>query len=270
MITIGVMAPGRSLDPTASAAVEKIAAARFADAVRLVIHPQCYLSHGHFAGDDAARVAAFLDLANDPAIDAVWFARGGYGAGRVALAAAAHLAPAALRKTYLGYSDAGFLLAALDRAGAARVAHGPMPADIARTGGEAAVARALAWLSGDAAGIDAASAGDGPIAAFNMTVLSQMIGTPIAPRLAGRVLALEEVGEHLYRIDRTICHILNATPAMAGLRLGRCSDIPENDIAFGMTPQEIAAEWCARAGVPFLGAADIGHDAANAIIPFRR
>ena len=41
------------------------------------------LASGHFAGDDATRAAAFVEVANDEAYDAVWFARGGYGAGRL-------------------------------------------------------------------------------------------------------------------------------------------------------------------------------------------
>ena len=46
---------------------------------------------------------------------------------------------------YLGYSDAGFLLAAFDSAGLS-VAHGPMVQDVLRDGGEAAIHRALDWL----------------------------------------------------------------------------------------------------------------------------
>jgi hypothetical protein len=34
------------------------------------------------------------------------------------------------------------------------------------------------------------------------------------------------------------------------------------------TAEEIARDWCARAGIAFLGSADIGHDAANRIVPF--
>ena len=33
-----------------------------------------------------------------------------------------------------------------------------------------------------------------------MTVLSQLLGTPLQPDLGGHVLMLEEVGEALYRI----------------------------------------------------------------------
>ena len=39
--------------------------------------------HGHFAGDDSTRLSALLECANDPEVDAVWFAMGGYGANRI-------------------------------------------------------------------------------------------------------------------------------------------------------------------------------------------
>src|SRR3546814_5314406 len=53
---------------------------------------------------------------------------------------------AAHGKSYMGYSDAGTLLAALYARGIGRQFHGPMPVDIVREGGEAAVVRALRWL----------------------------------------------------------------------------------------------------------------------------
>jgi muramoyltetrapeptide carboxypeptidase len=55
---------------------------------------------------------------------------------------------------------------------------------------------------------------------------------------------------------------------VAGIRLGRCSAIPSNDPEFGRTEDEIARDWCARSGIPYLGRADIGHDAGNKVVPF--
>src|SRR6202162_3978107 len=109
-------------------------------------HPQCFASHGHFAGDDETRAQAFLDIANDESYDAVWFARGGYGSCRVVEAVMCRLTEPSRRKTDVGYSDAGVLLAALYRAGFESVAHGPVAQDILRDGGEEAVGRALAWI----------------------------------------------------------------------------------------------------------------------------
>ena len=66
--------------------------------------------------------------------------------------------------------------------------------------------------------------------------------------------------------------VLRAVRALAeripGLRLGRCSAIPPNDPDFGQTEVEIVQHWCRASGIPYLGRADIGHDAANKVVPF--
>lgn len=266
---IGIVAPARNIDHALAGRLVALAAA-LRPGVELVIHPQCYLSDGHFAGDDAARAAALIDVANDPAIDAVWFARGGYGSNRIVAMVMDKLGPAARDKAWLGYSDTGFLLAALYAAGIGRPAHGPMPADLARADGEAAVARALDWLAaGEKGALDAGIDGH-PHAAFNLTILAGLIGTRWLPDLAGHVLAIEEVAEPLYRIDRLLCQVARAGQlrGIAGIRLGRISDVVANDPPWGETLDTMVNRWCAEMGVPFLGTANIGHDGQNRIIPF--
>jgi muramoyltetrapeptide carboxypeptidase len=270
---IAVVAPASRLSLEVPDRVRALAASRYGDrAPELFFHPQCFLSSGHFAGDDAARAAALVEVGNDTAFDAVWFARGGYGAGRLLETVLPRLGAAARAKTWLGYSDGGALLAALYSQGFEHLAHGPIPQDILREGGDAAVARALAWLvDSDPGALEPSLAADPrPAAAFNLTILCSMLGTPWQPDLAGHVLMLEEVGEYIYRIDRSLFQ-LTSSPAMrrvAGLRLGRCSAIPDNDPDFGQTEEEVARGWCARSGMPWLGRADIGHDAANKVVPF--
>ena len=262
---IAVVAPSCPLDPVVAERLPRLAdEALGARAPQIVIHPQCFLSEGHFAGSDAARIDALVEVANDPAVDAVWFARGGYGACRVAEAALARFGPVAARKRYLGYSDAGFILAGLKALGIGTLAHGPMPADLKRDGGEAAVIRALEWLVSP-------PATDAPRqAAFNLTVLSQLLGTRLQPDLTDTVLMVEEVAEYMYRIDRSLFHITSnpGIRAVAGLMLGRCTQIPENDPDFVLTEDEIVTHWCSISGIPYLGRADIGHDADNKVVPF--
>jgi muramoyltetrapeptide carboxypeptidase len=269
-VRIGVVAPSCRLEPAAAERVTRLAAERFPDA-EIVFHPQCWLSAGHFAGPDAVRAEIFAEVANDPAFDALWFARGGYGAARVAPLALPRLGPAARQKAYLGYSDAGALLAALYANGFRDVAHGPMPSDINRARGDEAVARALGWLTARAAvALEPSLAASRPAAAFNLMTFSQLIGTPLEPDLAGHVLMLEEVSEHMYRIDRSLFH-LTSTPAIrrvAGIRLGRCSAIPDNDPPFVLGEEEVVRHWCQISGIPYLGRADIGHDADNKVVPF--
>jgi muramoyltetrapeptide carboxypeptidase len=178
---------------------------------------------------------------------------------------------AARAKTYLGYSDAGSLLGALYGLGFANLAHGPMPIDLNRDGGEAAVHRALAWLiDRDPGALEPSLSSGAPAAAFNLTILSELIGTPYQPDLTGHVLMLEEVSEYHYAIDRDLFHVTSnpAIRQVVGIRLGRCSAIPPNVPDFGQSEEEIARHWCARAGIAYLGRADIGHDADNKVVPF--
>jgi muramoyltetrapeptide carboxypeptidase len=263
---IAVVAPSCRLTEEAAEAVQAIVARR--GDCELVIHPQSFLSDGHFAGSDEARLAALREVMADPSFDAVWYARGGYGSNRIAEAAVADLPAAARGKTYLGYSDAGFLHAGFHKAGL-EVAWGPMPQDVVRSGGEEAVNRALDWLvKRDPSGLEPGL--DGPAMAFNLTVLSNLLGTSLEPDFDGVDLLIEDVSEHLYRIDRSMFHI-TATPALRKvrrIRLGRVSDILPNDPAFAGEEVSIVEQWCARAGIPYGGRADIGHDAANRIVPF--
>jgi muramoyltetrapeptide carboxypeptidase len=263
-LRIAVVAPSCPLKTEAAKAVAALAEGAGAE---LLIHPQCFLSDGHFAGSDAERLAALREVMANPSVDAVWFARGGYGSNRIAEAAAADLPAAALGKTFLGYSDGGFLLAALQRVGA-RVAHGPMPQDVLRSGGKEAVARALGWLvRGDEAALEGELAG--PAFAFNLTVLSCLLGTSVEPDLAGHELLIEELDEQHYRIDRLMYHLTGSANVRgcAGVRLGRCY-VPENDRPFGSAEEAIVRDWCGRSGIEFRGRADIGHDAANKVVPF--
>jgi muramoyltetrapeptide carboxypeptidase len=269
---IAVVAPSSRLSPEVPGRIWGLAAALYPDRTpKIVFHPQCLASAGHFAGDDATRADAFVEAANDEDYDAVWFARGGYGAGRLVEMVLPRLGDAARRKAYLGYSDGGALLAALYGQGFRGVAHGPMAQDVLRDGGEAAIARALAWLVDHDPEALEPSLRDAPrAAAFNMAILSSILGTPMQPDLEGHVLMLEEVSEPMYRIDRALLHVTSnpGIRRVAGLRLGRCSAIPDNDPDFGMTEEEVARYWCERSAIPWLGRADIGHDADNKVVPF--
>ncbi|OAN81804.1 LD-carboxypeptidase [Erythrobacter sp. EhN03] len=265
MVRIAICAPGKRLKRDRADMIEALVAGR--DDVSLHFHEQCFAENGHFAGDDGVRLRALVDCANDPAFDAVWFAMGGYGSNRIAAQAIAQMNAAARAKSYLGYSDTGFLLGALYRDGIGRVAHGPLAGDIRREGGERAVERALDWLKGHVSGLEP-GLDERPAVAFNLTTLAMLVGTDLAPDLGGHVVLIEEVAEHLYAVDRMLFHVTQHLKGIAGLRLGRISDVPENDRPFGTDEVAIVEDWCARSGIPYLGRADIGHDAANKIVPF--
>ena len=275
---IAVVAPSNRVAADVPGRVIAVARERYgAQAPEIVFHGQCFQSSGHFAGPDAVREDALVEVANDPHYDAVWLGRGGYGANRIAASAVSRMTAAAQHKAFMGYSDGGFLLAALLRAGMGVPVHGPMPSDISRERGEAAVARALDWLIAwrtgmldfDPASLNAPALGP-KVAAFNLTVLASLLGTELEPDLTGRILMLEEVGEAMYRIDRMMFQVTStaAVRRCAGIMLGRCAPIPPNDPPFLIDEVAVAQHWCAVAGIPWLGRADIGHDSGNSVVPF--
>ncbi len=267
MTNIAICAPATPITPEHQAALEALVAAEF-PGHRVTFHDQCFDRAGHFAGDDLRRLTALLECANDPAFDVVWFAKGGYGSNRIAEAAVARMNASARTKTYIGFSDAGYLLAALYRAGIGQSVHGHMPVSARSEGGREAIRRVLRWLEGDTSGVEPSLDGTTPAVAFNLITLAMIAGTPMMPDLTGHVVMVEEVAEHIYSIDRLFFHLAGTLPRIAGLRLGAITDVPENYVEFGQSEEEIAQFWCARLGVPYLGRALIGHNSANRVVPF--
>lgn len=265
MKRIAICAPGKRLERGRADAVQDLVSTR--SDVELFFHKQCFARHGHFAGDDSVRLAALLECANDPEVDAVWFAMGGYGANRIAADFIAQCGKEARQKPYLGYSDNGYLLAAMYRHGIGQAVHAPLVGDVYRDNGADAIDRVLGWIGGSEEGLEPTLAGT-PTVAFNLTTLAMLAGTDLMPDLTGHVVMVEEVAEHLYAVDRLFFHATQHLKGIAGLRLGRVSAVPENDRPFGSSPEEIARYWCEKCDIPYLGFADIGHDAANKIVPF--
>ncbi|GAA0487124.1 LD-carboxypeptidase [Parasphingorhabdus litoris] len=269
-VRIGICAPSTPLYREEAEQLITLTSQSHPDA-ELVFHDQCFAIEGHFAGKDDLRCSAFLSLANDPSIDAIWFARGGYGAARIADAILEKLEPAAHDKSYMGYSDGGNLLGALYKAGIGTQAHGPMPVDMRREGGMAAVNRGLDWLvSKDRTALEPHVEPGQKYAAFNLMTLAMMVGTPLLPDLEGHVLMIEEIAEYLYAFDRALFNVTThlADKGLAGIRLGRVSEVPENNRPFGEEAEEIVQRLCDRYAIPYLGSADIGHDVDNKVVPF--
>ena len=93
-----------------------------------------------------------------------------------------------------------------------------MPQDALRSGGEAAItARSTGWCGATASALEPAL--EAPAMAFNLTVLSNLLGTPLEPDFTGVDLLIEDVSEQLYRIDRT--HVPCRRPAKTS---GRSAD----------------------------------------------
>ena len=103
---------------------------------------------------------------------------------------------------------------------------------------------------------------EGPLFAGCLRVLAGLVGTPWMPNLRGHILALEDIDERPYRIDRDL-HQLYASGALTGvigLVFGAFPVALDPRYA-GPTPHDICQSWAARLNVPAIFGVPFGHDA---------
>lgn len=230
--------------------------------------------HDLFAGTDAERLAAFHELAAEPGVRAIVFARGGHGLLRVLPEIDWGLL-ARHPRAYVGYSDlTPFLNAVVDRLGLVAF-HGPMAATSIARGLEPddldSLLGALAGelpleypLAGFArAGGDAVRA---PLRGGCLTLLSTTVGTPWAARLEGSILFLEDVAEPLYRIDRMLTHLRlsNSLTGIRGVVIGSMRGTDEAPERASSVPERVAEHV---GDVPVAWGLPAGHGMPNRTLP---
>jgi muramoyltetrapeptide carboxypeptidase len=233
--------------------------------------------HGYFAGTDADRLADLNGAIRDPAIDAIWCVRGGYGLTRILDGVDF---PALVRrpKAIIGFSDITALLAGtLSQAGIAAF-HGPtarhaMP-PFSREHFERVLCRPLAAgrLARLAPPLDAVPPGDsvvmlrpgvaeGPLVGGNLCLLQCLIGTRYFPDMDGAILFLEDVGEALYRVDRMLAHLtaVGALAKLAGVMIGRFTDMRHDTGEGSLGFDEVLVHYFGPLGIPVAHGFPVGH-----------
>ena len=234
--------------------------------------------HGRFdylAGTDADRAADIRSAWCDPSVDAVFCARGGYGAQRVADLLDWDALRAAGPKVFLGFSD----ITALHEAFANRLGlvtlHGPMTAGINFVKNARAQEHLRATLFEPESVRTVTSAGGralvpgratGVLFGGCLSLLAAELGTRHARSPAqGGLLCLEDVGEEPYRLDRCLTQLLRAGTfeGVAGILLGsweRCG--PYERV------RELLLDRLGGLGVPIAEEFGFGHGEGALTIPF--
>ena len=189
-------------------------------------------SFGFLAGQDAGRSADVQAAISDPAIRAVFCARGGYGITRIL--DAIDFAPLAKDpKAIVGFSDVTSLLCAAWTGAGLASFHGPMTATDNFDPATEELQRALLFeataprpMPADASGPPphtmTAGTAEGPLIGGNLSLLAALQGTRFAPKTAGALVFLEDCDEAPYRIDRMLTHLTHTGffKDVAGVLLG--------------------------------------------------
>lgn len=204
---------------------------------RVEIGPHLQARHGFFAGTDAQRAADFNAFARDPRVRAIFGLRGGYGSARLL----PHLDYRALRrnpKIIVGFSDLTALQLALLRRTGLVTFSGPL-VGVEFAAGISPFTEEHFWRlitsrrrigrlphpSDSPLSTLQPGRAAGPLIAGNLAILLSLANTPYLPTLKQAILVVEDVGEHLHRVDRMLTQLcLSGTLAnLAGLVFGSFS-----------------------------------------------
>lgn len=103
----------------------------------------------------------------------------------------------------------------------------------------------------------------------NLTVASHLLGTPLQLPLAGNILAIEDVTEAPYRIDRLLTQwrLSGLLQQVKGIALGRFSRCQAPLGSNSWTITEVLRDRLGDLGIPVVSDLPFGHDGENSALP---
>jgi muramoyltetrapeptide carboxypeptidase len=256
--------------------------------------------YGYLAGDDDRRRQALADAWNDPECKAILCARGGYGSARlleewnwksevqsskyvqrtgfankVQNKDSPSLPHSPTPKWIIGFSDVTGLLWSLATVGISGV-HAPVLTTLASEPEwsiqrlfDCLEGRSLEPLTGKGWGGGIA---EGILLPANLTVATHLLGTFAQPSLYGVILALEDVTEAPYRIDRLLTQwrMTGAFKGVRGIALGRFSRCHPPIGSTSWSVEEVLRDRLGDLNIPIVSDLPFGHDGVNAALPVGR
>lgn len=228
------------------------------------------LQHNQFAGTDEERAADLQQQINDPSINAIWCAKGGYGSIRIL-----DLMDFSMLKTQpkwiIGYSDVTAIHLHLQSLGIASL-HAQMASGIESK--SASTSEELKnVIFGYKLQIEYASTHSNQvngevkaeILGGNLSVLYSAIGSKSMPSFKNKILFIEDLDEYLYHIDRMMQNLKRSglLNQISGLIVGGMTGMNDNTIPFGKTAEEIIYEAVKDLNIPVAFNFPAGHLETN-------
>jgi muramoyltetrapeptide carboxypeptidase len=233
---------------------------------RVTLAPHVFTRRGYLAGRDDVRLADLNRMLRDPSIDAILFARGGYGALRLL----DRIDWAALRrrpKLLAGFSDITAVFAAARARAGVPGLHGPTASTLAEPprwhapsfwdGLRGKLARMA--IRFPASRVVRHGVARGELAGGCLSLLASLAGTPFQPDLRGRILFWEDVNEEPYRLDRMLQQLRMAgmLRGVRGVVVGRLTNCRPQGPSLG--ERELLREFFAPLRVPVVRGIPAGH-----------
>lgn len=277
--TIGVVAPASSVN---SADMREFASICAQLGWNVKFGPNVTKRSGYLSAPDAERAHEFMKFVEDPTIDGIICARGGYGVMRI-LPMLDFSVIRDARKVIMGFSDITALLIAAYQLGGLVTFHGPVasstfdgftvasmmdclasPTDEVRSGGTTFKDDRLTVLGSGVA--------RGRLVGGNLAMIASTLGTRYEIDTTGAILFLEEISEEPYRVDRLLTQLWLAgkLQACAGIALGNFRDCESKGLSFSepsFTLQQVFEERISSLGIPAVYGLPFGHVKSKLTLP---
>lgn len=232
---------------------------------KVFIHPQATARLHQSAGSAGEKAKAVNELFANPDIRAIMGSRGGNRASTMLDKIDFDLIKNN-PKIMIGYSDLTFLINAVYKQCNTVTFHGPLFRELPT---HPQYDQMMGVLSGETDSLDLSHCrtlrsgeAEGTLLGGNLSVIQALVGTPYMPDMRGAILILEDIGDHLSRYDRMLCHFKNAgiLAQLSGLIVGSFTDTKESEgRPFGFTLEDVILEHTQDYDYPILTDAPFGH-----------
>lgn len=233
---------------------------------------------GRMAASDRARLDNLHAAFRDPEVDAILCTRGGYGTIRLLDGLDYDLVRGA-HKIFVGYSDITNLLVLFSAHAGLTPFHGPMLIDLMSREDAWTIERFFDLLMNRISGYELNrddfqplrnGAASGRLCGGNVTILESLTGTEPLRAEEPRILFLEDVGEYMYRLDRSLVHLKRCGlfENLAGVLLAdmHLKD-GHGDNSLGISLEELITMHFGDLGVPVAMDLPCGHTSRQMTLP---
>lgn len=228
--------------------------------------------HFYFSGTDEERLHDLQNMLDDPGIDAILMGRGGYGVSRI-IDAIDFTAFVKKPKWICGFSDITILHNHIQAQFGIPTLHSPMCAAFKpETINSDYIKNFFAALTGESLFYHTASSSfnrkgtaAGILTGGNLAILAHLTGSASEVDTAGKILFIEDIGEHLYHIDRLMLNLKRAGKLthLKGLIVGSFTEIEDTERPFGQTVEEIISDKVKEYDYPVCFNFPCGHQEIN-------
>ncbi len=223
-----------------------------------------------YAGSDALRLKDFQNAIDNPNVQAVFCARGGYGTVRI-MDKIDFTKFLLQPKWIIGFSDVTYLHTLINHSLGVRTIHSLMASTL-NTATDAAKDSLRKILSGEKIKYEFAphtlnktGSAIAEITGGNLSILYSLTGTQTVMNNHGKILFIEDLDEYLYHIDRMMWNLKRSgkLKGLSALLCGGFTEMKDNTIPFGKTAEEIIAEHASEYNFPLCFNFTAGHIADN-------